>query len=1003
MGAGEVERLVTFAIKLSVPVEGFAWTQYGSTDAWFCSFTRGEVVALGEGGDEYEQAADAADCSSRAGSWYFDYDNQVLYVRLSDDGEPGALASGGESEYSIDAWVWKGFCNTREGEAGAMERVDYAPEDAAHAIQFLPLIDMDAMPEVTQGVGDYYVGSVQMQFGDAALVNDGSLYGMLDDYEWTNAEIVIRVGEFGDDYDDLEVVFWGRIQDPEVDDERLTMALTDLRMTRIGAVPRYHFWKTDYPNLEDNAEGVIIPVPIGQVFNMPVVCVDTTTFRYKPSRVALQSIDAVYKAAVALTPVVDYTTDEASGEFTLLADPAGAAITCDVHGALIDMRAEQVEDGGMEDWTAAGYSTDQIPDMTANTAPSGTASASNEVDAGHQAWKAMNDSNVDIDDSWRTADVGPTWWLKYQFPTAIVATRYTITSRNTDPDTKRPAAWKFQGSNDDAAWTDLDTQAGQVFGQNEKKTYSFTNSTAYAYYRLLISAVSGGGASVAIGEFEIMVSTPETLTYWTAVVAGTSTVTKESAGQHAGSFAAKITIDAGNSAGSIYQDLALEADADHELSLWYKNSGVGKTAVLQIRDSGSNVYLNASGEWQAGACSIPLTNSVAWAEFTLTFKTHASYTAYRIYIGNPGGLGTMGSSSVLIDDVALLGPWGYAENISDAFRFILQNENEIPSSKLKLSDFAALKAARTQKIGLLLNEQKDSTEWFRILQTSGVCHFMPLLDGTFSVKFYAAGVPVGTKTLRTGTYHQIKIKKQSGTVFSEVVVKYKKYQANGTWLEKTATNPNVSQRYGTHESLILETALVDGDEAQNLADFFAALVAQPARKVTLETSHTGMDGIPSDKIILEKEIETSEGETITVLDTELHRILELVKRIGPMTVQMTTIPDAQSLGDLLCQNCFACQLCFDAQGGACTNCYACELCDVGQCSACMSCVVSTVCPGCECEECASCQHCDSCTTPCYTGQCTACEHCFSGQCAACMICDNCEFCVDCELCFAVNP
>lgn len=67
-----------------------------------------------------------------------------------------------------------------------------------------------------------------------------------------------------------------------------------------------------------------------------------------------------------------------------------------------------------------------------------------------------------------------------------------------------PTAWKFQGSHNDTDWTDIDEQTGQTsWSPAVKKEYTFANSTAYRYYRWLISA----GASsnwIIIKEAEIM-------------------------------------------------------------------------------------------------------------------------------------------------------------------------------------------------------------------------------------------------------------------------------------------------------------------------------------------------------------------------------------------------------------------------------------------------------------------------------------------------------------------
>lgn len=147
------------------------------------------------------------------------------------------------------------------------------------------------------------------------------------------------------------------------------------------------------------------------------------------------------------------------------------------------------------------YTTDQIPDMTSNTAPSGVASAISELDASHSAWKAMDDENAS-EICWHSNSGAIPGWLKYQFATAKVISQYAITARN-NAATQMPKTWKLQGSNNGTGWTDLDSQTNLTFTQAEKKTFQFSNSTAYLYYRLYITA-SNDNNYVAIGEFELM-------------------------------------------------------------------------------------------------------------------------------------------------------------------------------------------------------------------------------------------------------------------------------------------------------------------------------------------------------------------------------------------------------------------------------------------------------------------------------------------------------------------
>ncbi len=130
-----------------------------------------------------------------------------------------------------------------------------------------------------------------------------------------------------------------------------------------------------------------------------------------------------------------------------------------------------------------GAAGNLIPDMTSATAPEGEASADSEVST-REAWRAM-----DRDDStvWQASTSPPaSWFLKYEFDSAQTAVRWAISA---DQFNQAPTDMKLQGSNDDAAWTDLDDLGGLSWTTGERKEWTFTNSTAYLYYRVLITDV----------------------------------------------------------------------------------------------------------------------------------------------------------------------------------------------------------------------------------------------------------------------------------------------------------------------------------------------------------------------------------------------------------------------------------------------------------------------------------------------------------------------------------
>mgnify|MGYP001220100863 FL=1 len=104
-------------------------------------------------------------------------------------------------------------------------------------------------------------------------------------------------------------------------------------------------------------------------------------------------------------------------------------------------------------------------------------------------------------------------WIQYQYASgkkSIVA-EYTITSAN-DAQERDPKDWNLRGSNDGGLnWVTLDTRTGQTFtGRYQKRSFSFTNSTAYNIYRLEITSVYNPSTanSVQLAEIELIGTPP---------------------------------------------------------------------------------------------------------------------------------------------------------------------------------------------------------------------------------------------------------------------------------------------------------------------------------------------------------------------------------------------------------------------------------------------------------------------------------------------------------------
>jgi hypothetical protein len=152
----------------------------------------------------------------------------------------------------------------------------------------------------------------------------------------------------------------------------------------------------------------------------------------------------------------------------------------------------------------SGYTDNLIPTMTSNTAPSGTPSASTEDSSTYAAWKAMDGNTSSY---WRTTSAGKTnCSLQYEFTSSKTITKYAITAPSTTSYT--PKSWTFEGFNG-STWDTLDSQTNITsWSAGEKKSYEFTNTTAYTIYRIYITA-QNGGTYTGIAEIEMMETLPQ--------------------------------------------------------------------------------------------------------------------------------------------------------------------------------------------------------------------------------------------------------------------------------------------------------------------------------------------------------------------------------------------------------------------------------------------------------------------------------------------------------------
>jgi hypothetical protein len=153
----------------------------------------------------------------------------------------------------------------------------------------------------------------------------------------------------------------------------------------------------------------------------------------------------------------------------------------------------------------ANSSEQSIP-VLVNVTPGSATSAHAGSGSGTEGSDKAIDGNTGT--KWFTGGGSASGWLQIDLGAGNAQTvvRCDLTSANDVPN-RDPKNWQVQGSNDATNWTTLDTRTGEVFATRFlTKQYTFTNSTAYRYYKLnILSNFSGNSADgIQLSEWSLI-------------------------------------------------------------------------------------------------------------------------------------------------------------------------------------------------------------------------------------------------------------------------------------------------------------------------------------------------------------------------------------------------------------------------------------------------------------------------------------------------------------------
>jgi hypothetical protein len=124
---------------------------------------------------------------------------------------------------------------------------------------------------------------------------------------------------------------------------------------------------------------------------------------------------------------------------------------------------------------------------------------------------------------------------------------------------------------------------------------------------------------------------------WNVVIAGGSTITQETGIIVSGLSSLKMTTDGTPSVVNFSQQVTLIPNKKYTLSFWRAHLESGKSVKIQIRNSGSNVYLyydavNDEWLWDTAVRFITVPNTLDMEQFFIGFQTHPLYSVYTVYV-----------------------------------------------------------------------------------------------------------------------------------------------------------------------------------------------------------------------------------------------------------------------------------------------------------------------------------------------------------------------------------
>lgn len=272
--------------------------------------------------NHYTETISYNDCVAQEKSYYYSIDDAILYIHYDHDVDPYIV--------SIEVGTAIGFSD---------KKVIYIDD-----IEYLPLVI--SIPSIAQKQDLLNYDQLALITGSAVHLNTGGkmdflknakLYG--NDYKIYSLEDEVGVSDYT--RSDLVALHTAYIDDYEITLKQAVFKLGDKRDSQDIDIPVDAFNDTDYPDLDDNYLGSIIPVAWGLIRRSTAIPIDsndsgTVTFRQALLLTSLGTVQVkIDEAWVTKTPA---GSDLGTGSFTLSQadgrNASGVPYECRVEGSV---------------------------------------------------------------------------------------------------------------------------------------------------------------------------------------------------------------------------------------------------------------------------------------------------------------------------------------------------------------------------------------------------------------------------------------------------------------------------------------------------------------------------------------------------------------------------------------------------------------------------------------------------------------------------------------------